>query len=83
MTVLFVVLPIALIIAAVAAAAFVWATRSGQFDDLDTPGWRVLLDEEPTSRSASSDAWCSSHDAASPVSKSKPTDATCTGSPGT
>ena len=27
-------------------AAFIWATRSGQFDDLSTPGVRVLFDEE-------------------------------------
>ncbi len=46
MSVLFVVLPLALVIAAVAVAAFVWATRSGQFDDLETPAMRMLHDDE-------------------------------------
>ena len=26
--------------------AFFWAVRSGQFDDLDTPAVRILLDDE-------------------------------------
>ena len=30
--------------------AFVWAVRSGQFDDTCTPAIRVLLDESPDSR---------------------------------
>ena len=28
--------------------AFVWAVRSGQFDDTCTPAIRVLLDENPS-----------------------------------
>ncbi len=47
MDILFVILPLALLIAAIAVAAFVWAARSGQFDDLDTPGRRMLLDDIP------------------------------------
>lgn len=46
MSVLFIVVPIALVIAAVAVGAFIWSARSGQFDDLDTPGVRVLFDDE-------------------------------------
>ena len=46
MSVIFIVLPLALIIVAVAVAAFVWAARRGQFDDLDTPGMRVVNDDE-------------------------------------
>jgi cbb3-type cytochrome oxidase maturation protein len=47
MTVLFVVLPLAISLSALAAAAFVWATRRGQFDDLDTPAVRLLCDDPP------------------------------------
>lgn len=47
MSVVFVVLPLALLIAAAAVAAFIWAVRGGQFDDLDTPSLRVLHDDEP------------------------------------
>lgn len=45
MTVLFVVLPLATLLSGVAAAAFLWATRSGQFDDLSTPAVRLLCEE--------------------------------------
>lgn len=45
MTVLFIVLPLAVALSGLAAAAFVWATRRGQFDDLDTPALRLLNDD--------------------------------------
>lgn len=45
MTVLFVVLPLAVLLSGLAAAAFLWATRAGQFDDLQTPAVRLLCDE--------------------------------------
>lgn len=45
MTVLFVVLPLAVVLSGLAAAAFLWATRAGQFDDLQTPAVRLLCDE--------------------------------------
>ena len=48
MSVLFVVLPLALLIVAAAAGAFVWASRGGQFDDLDTPAVRALHDDATT-----------------------------------
>jgi cbb3-type cytochrome oxidase maturation protein len=46
MSVLYVVLPLALIVVAGAVAAFVVSARRGQFDDLDTPAMRMLHDEE-------------------------------------
>jgi cbb3-type cytochrome oxidase maturation protein len=45
MTVLFVVLPLAVLLSLLAAFAFAWATRRGQFDDLETPAVRLLTDE--------------------------------------
>lgn len=45
MTVLFIVFPLALLIVAVAVGAYVWATRSGQLDDLETPALRMLNDD--------------------------------------
>ncbi len=59
MDALFVLLPLALLVAAVAVGFFIWAARTGQFDDLDTPPVRILFDDEPapaadrTSRRAS------------------------------
>jgi cbb3-type cytochrome oxidase maturation protein len=34
------------LVAGVFLAAFVWAVRSGQFDDAHTPAIRVLFDED-------------------------------------
>lgn len=48
MTLLFITLPAALIIAAGAVAAFMWAARNDQYEDLDTPPRRMLL-EDPKS----------------------------------
>lgn len=51
METIFVLLPLALLIAAIAVGFFVWAARSGQFDDLETPAVRILFDdEEPVAR---------------------------------
>lgn len=50
MNALYLVLPLALVIAAGAVAAFVWSVRAGQLDDFDTPPCRMLLDDEPTER---------------------------------
>ena len=47
MSVIYVVLPLALLLAAAAVAAFTWAVRRGQFDDVETPAIRVLYDDEP------------------------------------
>jgi cbb3-type cytochrome oxidase maturation protein len=46
MSILFALIPLAIALLALAVWAFFWAVRSGQFDDLDTPSVRILLDEE-------------------------------------
>ncbi len=46
MSIIFVLIPVSLLLLGIALAAFFWAVRSGQFDDLETPGWRVLLGDE-------------------------------------
>lgn len=46
MTIMFVVLPLALLFAAGAVWAFIWAVRSGQYDDVETPAVRMLHDED-------------------------------------
>lgn len=44
MSIIFVILPITLLLSLGAVAAFTWATRGGQFDDLQTPAVRALHD---------------------------------------
>ena len=46
MDILFVLIPLALLVLGAAVWAFFWAVGSGQFDDLDTPAMRILLDDD-------------------------------------
>lgn len=41
---------ISVVILVAVAAIFVWAVRSGQFDDLDTPAVRILTDDDESPR---------------------------------
>jgi cbb3-type cytochrome oxidase maturation protein len=45
MSVVFIVLPLALLVVGGAVWAFVWSARSGQMDDLETPAVRMLHDD--------------------------------------
>ena len=46
MTVLYLILPLALMFAGAAVAAFAWTVRSGQLDDVETPPRRILFEDE-------------------------------------
>jgi cbb3-type cytochrome oxidase maturation protein len=46
MTALYIVVPLALLVAGGAVAAFIWTVRSGQLDDVDTPPRRILFDDD-------------------------------------
>ncbi len=46
MTVLYFLIPLALLLMGGALWALFWAIRSGQFDDLESQGWSVVLDED-------------------------------------
>jgi cbb3-type cytochrome oxidase maturation protein len=46
MSVLAYLIPIALSLGFLGLAAFLWALRSGQFDDLDGAAERILFDDE-------------------------------------
>lgn len=46
MSMLYVLIPIALVLLALAIWALLWAIKSGQFDDLDSHGWSVVLDDD-------------------------------------
>jgi cbb3-type cytochrome oxidase maturation protein len=47
MTNLLILIPVALLLGALGLAAFIWALRSGQFEDLDGAAARILNDDEP------------------------------------
>ena len=48
MNIIFLTLGVSITIAIVFLIAFIWATRKGQYDDLETPGHRMLLDDIET-----------------------------------
>lgn len=47
MSVLFVALPLAILLGGAAMLACVACIRRGQFDDLETPAVRILIDDRP------------------------------------
>ncbi len=46
MSVLYLVLPLVLIMVGAAIAGFVWAARTGAFDDLTSPALRALHEDD-------------------------------------
>jgi len=44
---LLLLIPCALLLGAIGLAAFLWALKSGQFEDLDGAANRILFDEPP------------------------------------
>jgi cbb3-type cytochrome oxidase maturation protein len=46
MTILLLLVPLSLMLLLVMIAAFIWAVRSGQFEDLDTPPLDMLAEQE-------------------------------------
>ena len=46
MSVIYIVVPLALLVVGAAVAAFVWAADRGQFDDLETPAVRMVHDDD-------------------------------------
>ncbi len=49
MNILLFLIPIALILGLIGLGAFVWALKSGQYEDLDGAAQRILMDEEDDS----------------------------------
>jgi len=46
MSILYLLIPLALVLLALTVWAFFWAVRAGQFDDLDSPAVQILLDDD-------------------------------------
>ncbi len=45
MDILFLLIPIAMLLAGLIVGVFFWAVQSGQFDDLEGPAQRILEDD--------------------------------------
>lgn len=46
MDILIILIPLALLLGLVFIGSFLWATSKGQYDDLETPASRMLIEDE-------------------------------------
>ena len=46
MEIIYLLIPLSIILVAAIIGAFLWSVRSGQFDDLEGPAHRILLDDD-------------------------------------
>ena len=47
MSVILVLIPVSIVMAGCFLAGFIWAVRSGQYEDTCTPSMRLLVDDPP------------------------------------
>ncbi len=57
MDILFLLIPLSLVLVGIIVWAVIWAVKSGQFDDLEGPAYRVILDDNdsPSQNTESTD----------------------------
>lgn len=54
---IYLLIPISVLLVFGIAVAFWWSVRSGQFDDLEGPGFRVLMDDDlPNNKDANTES---------------------------
>jgi cbb3-type cytochrome oxidase maturation protein len=46
MDILYLLIPLGMVFLAIVIAAFLWAVRSGQYEDLEGPAHRILMDDD-------------------------------------
>lgn len=46
MSIIYILIPIAMLFVAIAVGVFFWAVKSNQYDDLDREGINILFDED-------------------------------------
>jgi len=46
MDILYLLIPLSLVFVAFIAVVFLWAVKSGQFEDMEGPAHRILMDDE-------------------------------------
>lgn len=50
----FLLIPVSVVLVFVIAAIFWWSVKSGQFDDLEGPGFKILMDDDKISENKNS-----------------------------
>lgn len=62
MEILYLLIPLSVVLVFLIGWAFWWSVRSGQFDDLEGPAYRVLMDNDKAPDDASKDGGKASRD---------------------
>lgn len=50
MEIMYLLIPLSVILVFLIGVVFWWSLRSGQFDDLEGPGYRILMDDDQPTR---------------------------------
>ena len=48
MSILYLIIPVSILLVIAIIWIFLWAVKSGQFDDMEGPAHRILMDDEVT-----------------------------------
>ena len=62
MDIIYLLLPVALVIVIIIIGVFFWAVKSDQFDDLEGPAHRILMDDDDIKKTNSVDTTDESSD---------------------
>ena len=46
MSSIYMLIPVAVLLIAAAIGLFIWSVRTGQFEDLEGPAYRILMDDD-------------------------------------
>lgn len=46
MSILYLLIPLAMVLMVVAALFFIWTVKTGQYDDMEGPAHRILMDDD-------------------------------------
>lgn len=52
MEVMYLLIPVSVVLVFLIGIAFWWSLRNGQYDDLEGPGFRVLMDDDSAERNS-------------------------------
>jgi len=63
METLYLLIPISVVLVFLIGIAFWWSLRNGQFDDLEGPAYRILMDDDSVEKPAESGSDASPADA--------------------
>ena len=53
MEIIFLLIPVSILLVFGIAVGFWWSVRNGQFDDLEGPGFKILMDDDRPDRASS------------------------------